>query len=344
LVDLDLLKLKILIRVDGYNKIGLGHIYRAIALAKRLTKHEILFVTKEEHDLGIKLIEKNKLTLKFIRQKEDLWKIISDFRPTIIINDILDTKKDYIEELKKQKIFVVNFEDLGEGSRRADLIINALYEERISIGTHYWGKDYYILRDEFLKLEDKCIKKEIKNILITFGGTDPNNYTKRILNILNELKLNNVKINVILGLGYREPHNLEDFGKNLNLDVTIKQNIKNIGIYMYEADIAFTSAGRTVYELASIGTPTIVLAQNKREKLHVFAKKDNGIINLGLGYNCSDQKIKEVLLRLIDDFDLRKKYQKLMIKNDLKSGINNVLNLIFSSYKKYNEGVLDEEF
>ncbi|NHJ20058.1 MAG: hypothetical protein EAX91_03870 [Candidatus Lokiarchaeota archaeon] len=336
-------KLKILIRVDGYNEIGLGHIYRSITLANRLNEHDILFVSIEEYKLGIKLIEKNNFDLKTIKNDKELFNIITEFKPTIIINDILDTKKKYIEDLKKLKLFVVNFEDLGDGSKLADLLINALYEERRSKTTHYWGKDYYILREEFLKIEHKYIQKDIKNILITYGGTDPNNYTKRILNILNELKLNKVKINVILGLGYKDPHELIDVVKNLDLDVTIKQNIKNISTYMSEADIAFTSAGRTVYELASIGIPTIVLAQNKRENLHVFAKKSNGFINLGLGYNCSDQNIKETLLRLINDFELRKKFNYLMLKNDLKSGVNNVLNAILTNYKNYKNSEVNEK-
>ena len=33
---------------------------------------------------------------------------------------------------------------------------------------------------------------------------------------------------------------------------------------MHKADLAFTSAGRTVYEIASLGTPLIILAQNDR--------------------------------------------------------------------------------
>ncbi|MFX1257982.1 MAG: PseG/SpsG family protein [Promethearchaeota archaeon] len=332
-------RLKILIRADGYNKIGLGHIYRTIDLAYRLEKHEILFVSKNEHRLGINLIEKNNFNLKTFNDDHELWEVISEFNPIIVINDILDTRKEYIEKLKKRNIFVVNFEDLGEGSNLADLIINSLYDEKSKTGNYYWGKKYYILREEFHNVGIKVIKENVKNILITYGGTDPHNYSKKILNILNKLKLKNIRINVILGLGYKNPDKFKEFVKDFNLELTIKQNIKNISKYMYEADITFTSAGRTVYELASIGTPTIVLAQNEREMLHTFANETNGIINLGLGYKCSDQEIKDVLLRIINDFEFRKRCNKLMLKNNLKSGVNNVINLIFNKYEKFKEGV-----
>ena len=132
--------------------------------------------------------------------------------------------------------------------------------------------------------------------------------------------------------------------KDYNLDLTIKQNVKNISTYMYQADVAFTSAGRTVYELASIGTPTIVLAQNEREMLHTFADEKNGIINLGMGYNCSEEEIKDAFLKLINDFKFRKKLHNLMLKNKLKSGISNVINLIFREYEKFREGKANEKY
>ncbi|MFW9896749.1 MAG: PseG/SpsG family protein [Candidatus Thorarchaeota archaeon] len=327
----------ILIRVDGNNIIGLGHIYRTLALSKRLLNHKIIFASKEENQLGINMLQKNNCNLKSFSNSLQFWKIVKNVKPSIVINDILDTQKEYIEELKRLQIFVVNFEDLGEGAKLADIVINALYDKKNSFKNYFWGKDYYILREEFFSIGKKEIKKNVNNILITYGGVDPNNYSKKILEIVEQLNLNNIKVNVILGLGYKDPRKLREDTKDFSLKVTIKQNIKDISKYMYEADIAFTSAGRTVYELASIGIPTIVLAQNKRELLHTFAHEDNGIINLGLGYKCSDQKIRDNLLNLIEDFDLRKRINLLMLKNNLRSGINNVLGLIFSEFEKFEE-------
>lgn len=333
----------ILICVYGYNIIGLGHIYRTISLANRLRDHNLLFVSKKKYRLGIDLIKKNNLNLRVFETKKEFWDIISNFKPLIVINDILDTKEEYINSLKEKRLFVVNFEDLGKGSEIADLVINALYEGKKNTGNYYWGKDYYILREEFHNIGYKEINKDVKNILITYGGTDPNNYTKKVLNIINKLNLKDLQINIILGLGYRQHQQLSQIVKNCEYDLEIKQNVKNISKYMYEADIAFTSAGRTVYELASIGTPTIVLAQNEREMLHTFVNEKSGVINLGLGYNCSDEEIKEVLLKLIKNFKLRKKLHNLMLRNNLKSGINNVIDLIFSQYEKFQEGISNEK-
>ncbi|MEJ2249416.1 MAG: glycosyltransferase [Candidatus Lokiarchaeota archaeon] len=176
--------------------------------------------------------------------------------------------------------------------------------------------------------------------MITFGGTDPNNYTLKILKIINGLGLENIKVNIILGLGYKNKESLLQFIKNKNLNVLIKQDVKNISKYMHLCDLIFTSAGRTVYEIASIGTPTIILCQNERELHHTFAIKENGLINLGLGYKLSDKKIEETILNVIYNNKLRVELNKKMLKNNLKLGASNVISLIYSHYEQFKSEVL----
>ncbi|MEJ2249417.1 MAG: hypothetical protein P8Y70_12030 [Candidatus Lokiarchaeota archaeon] len=140
---------KILIRVDGYREIGFGHIYRMITLANRLIDHELLFVSNETFMDGIELIKNSNYPVKFFQSDKDYFKIIENFNPDIVLNDILDTDQNYIQKLKDKNIFVVNFEDLGKGAENANLVINALYERKNFLENHYWGKEYYILREEF---------------------------------------------------------------------------------------------------------------------------------------------------------------------------------------------------
>jgi CMP-N-acetylneuraminic acid synthetase/spore coat polysaccharide biosynthesis predicted glycosyltransferase SpsG len=331
---------KILIRVDGYKEIGLGHIYRTLLLANRLIDHELLFVIKKEHQLGENIICSNNYPLRTFSVETEFEKILDDFHPDIVINDILDTSLKYVRNLKKRNLFVVNFEDMGEGSKKADLVINALYNETFPMPNYYCGKDYYCLREEFYLLKPKEITPQVHNILITFGGTDSHDYTKKVLQAITKLVSNKIKITIILGLGYEGIDDLNSEIANLDIiaEVEIKQNIKNISKYMNEADITFTSAGRTVYELASLGTPTIVLAQNNRELRHTFACADNGIINLGLGYEVSEEEIRNTFIRLTEDYDLRKKCHQLMLQNNLRSGVGNVLELIFNQYKQFRGG------
>ena len=89
---------------------------------------------------------------------------------------------------------------------------------------------------------------------------------------------------------------------------------------MYEADLIFTSAGRTIYEICSTGTPAIVLAQNERELTHFFANSKYGFINLGLGNQISSKLILEEFKNLLDNFNFRKLQNKTMINQNLKLG------------------------
>jgi spore coat polysaccharide biosynthesis predicted glycosyltransferase SpsG len=40
------------------------------------------------------------------------------------------------------------------------------------------------------------------------------------------------------------------------------RSVANMASQMREADLIFTSAGRTTFEIACVGTPAIVIAQN----------------------------------------------------------------------------------
>ena len=101
---------------------------------------------------------------------------------------------------------------------------------------------------------------------------------------------------------------------------------------MANADLIYTSCGRTVYEVVAVGTPCIALAQNDREMMHLYANINNGVMNLGLGANVKAEKIIEVTKELISKFHLRLEMQKKMQGHQLNSGINRVLEAIFHHY------------
>ena len=123
--------------------------------------------------------------------------------------------------------------------------------------------------------------------------------------------------------------------EGLPLSVELLRNTATISKYMRRADLVFTSAGRTVYEVASLGTPLIVLAQNARELHHNFARAENGIVNLGLGSELSDAAIAASYQSLAGDLALRQRCASLMRRHDLRHGMDNILRLIFSRYESF---------
>ncbi|MCF6184509.1 MAG: cytidyltransferase [Bacteroidales bacterium] len=315
---------KILIVVSGYNEIGMGHIYRVINIANDILNHEIIFLTEKKSNLGYEKIKSLNYNV-LMQQNEDIKDDIVKISPDVIINDILDTSIEYMKGLKKICSKIINFEDCGDGSIYADIVINALYSEKnIYKEKYYYGDKYFIARDEFIFSETKQITSKIKNILITFGGTDPNNFTLKTLDAIYEYcKKENIIIDVILGLGYSSFDSLKKF-KN----ITIKQNVKDITTYMNKADLIFSSAGRTVYEIAIIGTPSIILCQNQRETEHLFASEENGFINLGEGKNISTEKLFNTFIDIANNYAKRKILNKKLLVSDLKSGRKRTLKII----------------
>ena len=323
LCEYHLKRKNILFVVTGNDIVGLGHVYNTLLVANDILNHKITFLVDKDSKLAY-----DKISLKnypvFIQESENILDDIKKFNPDLVINDKLDTTLEYMQGLKKLSIKTLNFEDLGEGSKIADLVINAIYPEKQIIKNHYFGHDYFILRDEFIYSETKDNKEKIEGILISFGGVDPNNYTKKVIETIYEYCMqNSIKINVITGFGYKKYDSIDNY-KNIN----IYKNVANISKYMLEADLIFTSAGRTTYEVASIGVPTIVLAQNDRELTHFFANSEFGFLNLGLGYNISDEEIYKNFIELIDSYENRKYMSELMLKFDLKSGRKRVNKLI----------------
>ncbi|MEO8636806.1 MAG: glycosyltransferase [Gemmatimonadales bacterium] len=326
---------RILLRVDGSELIGLGHVYRMLMLAARLIDHEVLFVCREDHRLGSDLVRQSFYPLRTIGDDAEFARIVAEFAPHIVVNDILDTEADFVAGLKARGIFVVNFEDLGPGSRVADLVVNALYEESFPSEHVVWGPAYFDLRDEFVILEPRPLRPAVEEVLVTFGGTDANDYTARVLALLARLPGPAPRVTVVLGLGYGRLDALTALLAGLPLQVELLQNIKTISRYMQRADLVFTSAGRTVYEVASLGTPMIVLAQNNRELHHVFARSENGIVNLGLGTAVTDAEITAAYQGLAGDAAMREQCRTLMRRHDLRRGMTNILTLLFSRYEAF---------
>jgi CMP-N-acetylneuraminic acid synthetase/spore coat polysaccharide biosynthesis predicted glycosyltransferase SpsG len=313
----------ILFVVTGNSIVGLGHVYNTLLIANDILNHQITFLVDKDSEMAFHAI-KSKNYPVLMQKTENILDDIKYIAPNIIINDRLDTSESYVKELKNQKYIVINFEDLGKGCEYADSVINAIYPEKHALLSHYFGQEYFILRDEFILSEEKIVTSEVKNILITFGGVDPKNYTEKVVRTINEYcNRENITITVIAGFGYANYDSIKHY-KN----VIIKRNISNISDYMLDADLIFTSAGRTVYEVASIGTPAIVLGQNEREMTHFFASSKYGFSNLGLGYNVTDEEIMNEFIRLVESFEVREHMSSLMKKQDLKLGRKRVHKLI----------------
>ena len=319
---------KIIFRADGNKKLGLGHIYNCITLAYRMTEHDILIVTHEDSHEGIAKLKESNLPYRVIQTEADIDQVIRAFSPDIWVNDCLNTTKPYIRSLKKKICRVVSIEDLGSGTTYADAVVNALYEEEHPLDHVYSGHRYVCLRDEFLLERPKAFSPGVKNVFIMFGGTDPSNLNRLVYNSLlsGNVDSRGIRFNFITGIGYDVSAN--GLCDHPECGIFIYPNVARVTKYMKEADLALIGQGRTIFEVASMGVPSVVLAQNERETTHGFASMEHGFLNLGLGKAVSQEVIENTLNWLIHTPEVRRSMHQLMLKSKLRSGIQRVKNLI----------------
>lgn len=315
LCEFHLARRRLLFVVAGNRQVGLGHVHNTLLLANDLVRHRIEFLVQADSQLAFEAIAARNYPVH--RQASaDLVDDIAALDPDVVVNDRLDTDADYVGRLKSLGVQVVNFEDLGPGARHADLVVNAIYPEGQALPRHYFGPDYFLLRDEFLLTPQPPVRERVGRVLLTFGGTDPNNLTRKVLAaVAGECAARGIAIEVIAGFGYEAFESLAGFE-----GVEIVRNVPDMAARMAAADLVFTSAGRTTYEIASLGVPCIVLAQNDRELTHLHASEANGFLHLGLGAATTAERILAAFLQLVDSEDERRARVERMRRTDLRGG------------------------
>jgi spore coat polysaccharide biosynthesis predicted glycosyltransferase SpsG/CMP-N-acetylneuraminic acid synthetase len=322
---------RILFVITGNTSIGMGHIYRSLTLAHEINDHEVIFLCVKDSELAVQSITQREYKTRL--QKKPLLEEIIEINPDLVIHDILNTDKDYILALKDRGFKVLNFEDLGSGAAFADLTINELYEKPLLQGQNIrWGKEYFLLRDEFLDAKLRPFKHSVNNILMTFGGTDPNNYSLKVLKLIMPVcMVYDINVNLVIGSGYTFKDELFDYIDNPEFShfVTVHSSTPVMSKIMEQCDVAIAANGRTVFELAHMRIPSIILSHYEREESHDFAAEDYGFISIGqFKEEKTGERIQKNLIRLITDLDYRRQLYENSGKLDFVKSKQTILGLI----------------
>lgn len=323
-------KKKIALIVNASDEIGISRMDRCIALASRLLSDNVLFLLDENHQMGIDMVNKFNCPYRVYDGEDELFDLLKRFNPHIVINDVSDTSKDYINRQKQLGFFVINFEDVGTGSEDADLVFDVLYEHDGGFGNIFIGYKYYLLRDEFYFQPKKIVNPNVDTVLIAFGGDDSNNLTERTLESVIDSGYAG-RIDVILPFNYSKKEQIIQ-KYEMSHNVQIYHRVNNISDFMLRADIVFSSAGRKMYEICSVGTPCICICQNGREQTHAFGSPKNGFINMGLAEFLSNEDITNQFKILWQDFELRQTMNAMMKSIDLKHGFENIWSVVEQKY------------
>jgi UDP-2,4-diacetamido-2,4,6-trideoxy-beta-L-altropyranose hydrolase len=329
----------ILIRTDGDNKIGMGHVYRSIAVAEFLK------------NLGCKihfLTSNNKLVIKKLNKygtchignnlKTEIKKI-EEIKPNIIIIDLLKKffpyNYQYMKNIQKLCNLLVTIDFTGKEVQYSDIGIHSLFKpKKFTAKNSFYDIKYSIVRDSFLEARKKYkVKKHVKSILVLQGGSDTNCITPKIIKSLNKIEGDFI-ITVIVGSAFKCWNQLNETSKNLGKKIIILHDIEKIHSEMLKHDIAITAGGNSMIELMTIGIPTVIVYGNKHEdEIAEYMNKKKMSINAGYGKNISQKQIILKIKYLSNDYNLRKTISNNAKKNIDGSGIKRISNLILNGHK-----------
>jgi CMP-N-acetylneuraminic acid synthetase/spore coat polysaccharide biosynthesis predicted glycosyltransferase SpsG len=317
----------------GNPKQGLGHVTRTMTLLESLNGQVTRVFCDPSQGLAIARLERGFRPVTVCTAENRLAELKA-FGADVVIHDELNTDPKQIQAEKDAGMQVILFEDNGPSIQIADKVFNALYpaERSDPAKNHWYGPAVYCLRDEFRYAERAQFASVPKRALLTFGGTDPAGLTLRVLRqILPHCELD---LTVIVGQGYGTLAELEAVvaeARSQGKRIELLQDVKMMSEHMARADIAFSSAGRTLYELAHMLVPTVVIAQNELEMKHTFASIENGFLHLGLATLVDDAAIVAAFSSLCASGQLRAAFRERMTKVDLLSGRNFVIKQLIGS-------------
>jgi CMP-N-acetylneuraminic acid synthetase/spore coat polysaccharide biosynthesis predicted glycosyltransferase SpsG len=314
----------------GDEQNGLGHVMRTRNLLDRLRGHPSLVLCDPSQRLAIERLQSSFHQVEVCERRAMLERIVS-WDAEIVVHDELETDpRDLVAE-KEAGLRVVLFEDEGPGVDIADLVFNPLSPAHLSRpdAGRVYGPSAYDLREEFLLAERAEFNEVPQRVLLTFGGTDPAGLTARVLEAI--VGVCPIPITIVAGVGMTRFEALAERVATLRASGYSVELLRDVAIMsdiIRTADIAFSSAGRTLYELAHMGVPTIVIRQNDRESHHAFASIDNGFLDLGLHNSVSATQIRTSFASLLDDATLRRAMRERMLSVDLTTGLSRIVNMI----------------
>ncbi len=321
----------IIFRADASIEIGTGHIMRCLTLAHALQNSSLdtknitficqtlpINIKKIIIDAHFNLIE---LTNNNWSQQSDAKACISILSKfdhiDLLIQDHYLLNKPWQQELTPYYTKLLVIDDLANREHIADFLLDQTfaripddYQKFVQKNcTLLIGESFILLRDEFTKLISSAkIKRKsssnIKNILVSLGGMDPDNITQLVLlSIIQFINGCDNNFNVSIILGSTAPH-LDIIKEQIKpySCFTLHQDCNNMAQLMLNADIAIGASGSTAWERCYLGLPTISIeiADNQalvsQNLMHAGA-----IINIGKAKNCTKLKIINALNYLLDN-------------------------------------------
>jgi len=326
---------RLLIRADAGPTIGAGHVMRCLALAQqwRADGGRATFACSELPEvLGDRLRSEGCEVVIIdvaVGSPDDAAATLNLAHDldAVVVADGYRFSSEYQGAVHCKARALLVLDDYGQiGTYRADIILDQnlgttedTYVDRPPGCRLLLGPEYVMLRREFLDAgEDRReVGRTVRNVLVTTGGADVGGLAGKILEVLDGIP-ESLNITVVVGGAGSGKGVLEARARTSHHRVRLIENAANMPELIAEADLAVSSAGSTVWELAYLGVPAVlgVVAENQRAGASALESSGAAVTFDGtstfaaeklrqvLGLVCDDQPrrsaMSEVAQRLVD--------------------------------------------
>ena len=294
----------LVIRADANAAIGNGHVMRCLALAEAWQEAggDVVFATCEIPDaLERRLMAENFEAIRLgaeeaARDVSALVNLADGRKPAWVALDGEQFKADYVDTLKDHGHRVLLLDDFG-GSRtsRADLILNSnpgirrdAYASCVEEAQLLLGTKYLLLRREFRALQAKAEAAErAQRLLISFGGSDPDGLTERVLDAVGD----SLDLEVTAVVGSSNPR-VNSLRQQARPGVTVLVDPSNLPELMVESDLAVIVSGGTLWETLYCGCAVLSYSRNSlQRKVIAELAKQGAVRDLGSVADFSDEAL-----------------------------------------------------
>ncbi len=297
-------------RVDANQLIGSGHYARCLSLAKFLIKNKknVTFITKSieiknqnnlyKKNIPTRIFHSNdmlkdiKNTLNIIKNKKNAYLIIDDYKFSakwqrlvkkkiknlILINDYNSGLKDLI------KINPSHFKSGFEKNILAAPLVDETYDNKNYL------KNYKQLKNNY-------------NIIISFGASDKQNYTKKICDIIDYKKFKKFNFKILIGKYYKYEKSLKQTDLYKKGRVSLIKNRNNLLHIFKRSRLAIVSGGVISRELINLGIPAIILKIADNQKFNINFYRKNKIFGIFEKKNLKKKKssiLNKLIIKKID--------------------------------------------
>jgi UDP-2,4-diacetamido-2,4,6-trideoxy-beta-L-altropyranose hydrolase len=313
--------MKIAFRVDASPDIGIGHLMRCLALSEELRRrgHDCFFLLKVVHPEVLERIKKfgcnSYLLPRTATLQQDLDSVIEYvFNQSIdwVITDHYQIDANYVKEIKHQGFQVLSIDDTAQTHYYSDILVNQnIGAEKLTFSAEPYtklllGPSYVMLRNELLRGAEKRRDSSVRKMLITLGGTDPDNF---LLSVLHSVEDVTKDIDILAVIGPFNPHRaaLQAFQQTTKMRLNLIQSPPNMAELYLQADLSISAGGSSCYELAYFGIPNLIItvAENQLSLAHEMDKQRIGIY-LGEKHEIQQDFLKDKVKELIQNQSLRK--------------------------------------